>query len=291
MALASGKEVVEGGMSFPVYTGIFPIKVIAVNPTKKELEDIYGRPFKEDPVYHVVDPTTSTQRTLVSFVVRTIPEKCGGKDIIFSPIRIWVNDAFRYKTDKTKVQVCNPYGEFTWLTKEELDTNTKPTDTIFLMEDVRRAYIGEERLLSFLRAALNIPRVENPMTGEVIADKMTAVCRLDTMEKLVKTGDVTEIKKALVAMKMFKMGAGARTTDDNRTYQDWFIDYPMKGGVTDYKWYDNRVRDAKERGGYANTDFGVMPYDIQEYKVKPTEMTTAPTPVAAPAGPMDADEW
>lgn len=290
MAIATGKPVTEGN-SFPVYTGVVPMKIIAINPNKKELEAIYGRPFENDPEYIGVDPKTGIKRLRIDFIGKTIPEKCNGVEMI-TRITTWLNDAVQYNADKTKVKVINPYGQTAWLTKEEFKEKRLPDGipaSLFLMEDPRPCLIGEERLMKIIQAAVNIPRVVADFaTGELIKNKADASCRFDTIKDMVGKGNIAELKSTIPAMKLFKMGAGARITDDNRIYQDWFLDYPMKGGVNDMKYYDAALKRAKSNGGYANTNFGKMPYEVQEYVVKPTNLKAAVADIPVAVG-MDED--
>ena len=289
MAIAAGKPVANGN-SFPVYTGVMPMKVVAVNPTKKELEALYSRAFDKEPEYLRVDPKTGVKSMRVDFICKTESEKCNGVDML-TRISMWVNDAIQYNADKSKVKVINPYGQTTWLTKDEFKEKRLPDNipaSLFLMEDPRPCLIGEERLMKFVQASVNIPRVVADFaTGELIKDKASANCRFDTLKDMISKGNFTELKSIVPAMKLFKMGAGARTTDDNRTYQDWFLDYPMKGGVNDMKYYDAALKKAKANGAYANTNFGNMPYEVKEYVAQPTDLKAIASDIPGAIGIAD----
>ena len=50
MAVAKGKVSSEGG-DIKRYIGVAPVFVLAVNPTKSKLEEIYGTTIENDPVY------------------------------------------------------------------------------------------------------------------------------------------------------------------------------------------------------------------------------------------------
>ena len=50
MAFSAGKESSEGGV-VKRYIGIAPVTVIATNPTKSELETIYGTTLEKDVEY------------------------------------------------------------------------------------------------------------------------------------------------------------------------------------------------------------------------------------------------
>ena len=277
MALATGKPVSENN-NFP---------------DKKELEKIYGRTFEKEPEYLTVDPKTGVKRLRVDFIIQTIPDKCNGIDML-NRVSIWLWDAPQYKADKSKVKVSNAYGQFTWMTKEELKAGILPEGVLpqfFVMDDVRPAFLGEERIVNFLRAAINIPSViKDFSSGELIADKSLANVRLDTMKVMVTKGDVTELKKALPLMKTFKLGAGARSTDDNRIYQDWFIDYPMKGGLNDMQYYAAKVKKAQDNGAYPNTNFGESPFTPKVFEVTPTILKSTENDIPVEVG-MDEDDW
>ena len=50
MAFSAGKESTEGGV-IKRYIGVAPVKVLAVNPTKSELEAIYNTTLEKDVEY------------------------------------------------------------------------------------------------------------------------------------------------------------------------------------------------------------------------------------------------
>lgn len=275
MPIATGKPINEVYVR-QLYTGVLPVKVIAINPTKKELDKIYGRELPgEEPVYFTKDQDGVSHRLRIDFIIRTIAEQCNGIDLI-SRVSFTLRDAIQIKADKTKFKASNKYNQVTWLTKEEfkegrIPENVKPY--FFLLEEVRPMFVGEENLMKFIAAAVNIPNVvANFSSGELIADKSEAECRLDSMKEMVTTGNISELKKLLPVFKAFKLGAGVRTSDDNRTYQDWFIEYPMKFGTRDYQYYASQLDKVRKNGRYSNTDFGVMPFAPTLYTVSPSEI-------------------
>ena len=82
MAFASGTETVE--VSRKLYVGVAPVYVLAVNPSKNKLDEIYGRESKEDPNYigtTEVNGTTMSQ-VRIDFIVKTDSSKCDGIELI-----------------------------------------------------------------------------------------------------------------------------------------------------------------------------------------------------------------
>jgi hypothetical protein len=278
MAVASGKPIIDFSSSRQLYTGVLPVEVVAINPTKRELNKIYGRELPGDePVYFSrTNDGTHAGRLRVDFIVRTIPEKCDGIKLT-GRLSFFLRDSVQYNGDKSKFKAINIYNQTTWLTKEEYKEGRLPEGVkphFFLQDNIRPAYVGEEALMKFIAIAINIPSVYSYATGDIIKNKAEAECRLDSMKEMVTTGNTSELKKLLPAFKIFKIGAGVRTTEDNRTYQDWFVDYPMRFGLNDFKYYDTQIKRAKEVGRYPNTDFGEMPYKPTRYEVKPSKIDT-----------------
>lgn len=275
LALSAGKEVNDSAFSPQVYIGVLPMKVIAINPTKRELETIYNRTSEKEPVYLGTDTNRNVPQIRIDFIVQTIPDKCDGIKLT-SKVSYFLSNSIRYNTDKTKIQICNPYGQFVWVTKEEYEQHLAPVNMpTFIYENIRPAYVGEENLVKFLQASINIPNVIEFDTKQPIKNKVIAECRLDSIKKIF-TGDIKELQNSMPTMKFFKMGAGAKTTDDNKVYQDFFIDYPMKGGVKNLEYYNTQVRTRQDGGGYPHTYFGTMPYKAELYVITPTVEEAVP---------------
>lgn len=294
MAIATGKPVNDAPIR-QLYTGVLPLQILAINPNKKELEKIYGRELPgDDPIYFTKDQDGVSHRLRIEFIVKTLPDKCNGIDMI-GRISFNLRDSIQLKADKTKFKASNKYNQVLWLTKEEykegkLPDNIKPH--FFLLEGVRPMYVGEENLMRFIAAAVNIPNVVADFTsGELIPDKSEAECRFDSMKEMVTTGNITELKRLFPAFKAFKMGAGVRTADDNRTYQDWFIEYPMKFGTRDLKYYAANLDRVRKSGRYASTNFGEMPFTPSVYTIAPSATPTASNEIPEPKVPVStADE-
>ncbi len=274
MAFAAGSEAATFTPQ-PVYTGIMPIQIVAINPTKEELGKLQNRVIEKDLVYLDKDPNTGTARLRLDFYVQSTKES----DVdVLSKFAIWVTPEKRFNADKSKVQVVNPYGQFAWVTKEQMETNTPPENfPNFLMEDVRPAFVGEERLTMLLQTAINIPRVIN-FEGNVIANKQDALSRMDDIKAMATTGNIKELKSYMASMKIFKMLAGARITEDNRVFQDWFVDVPIRGGARNVDFVAKRLANVQEFGGYKNTNFGPSDFELRDFTLTPTnpsEVTAA----------------
>lgn len=89
---------------FKKYVGVGSSFVIAVNPTKKELETIYGHEIPNAPEY-VVD-TDRGKEARITFVVKTDPSVNNGIEII-NRVMFTLRNAPAYNKDESKVQVIS----------------------------------------------------------------------------------------------------------------------------------------------------------------------------------------
>ena len=177
MAIASNnseEQVAGGGVS--LYTGIAPVKVVAVNPTLQELHDL-GIKVKEEPSYSVTfskDDGTDREFAKVVFWVEHAEPNFKTK------VEFLVQNTPRANKDGGKFQWVNNKAQFSW-------GATSPAEVYdwFKDEGVRKAFVGEDALISFVRAWANVGN-----DGD---------CYLDTMAKIV-TGDVTELKQLVSAL-------------------------------------------------------------------------------------------
>ena len=148
MAFASGKssEVTE----VKRYIGVAPVYAIAVNPNKKQLEEIYNTTVENEPSY-ISENEDKVKQVRIDFITKTDPEKCNGIEIT-PRVTFFISNEVRYNRDKTKVQVINKYGETTWLPVEDAKAGRVPESlSWFEPADFRPAYVGEEELTGFIR--------------------------------------------------------------------------------------------------------------------------------------------
>lgn len=278
MAFSKGKESTEGSV-VKRYIGVAPVFVLGVNPSKFELEKLYGIELENAPEY-----LTETEigqegdkhkvpQVRIDFIVQTDPEKCNGIDMK-TKVSFFLAKEVRYNRDGTKVQVINKYGETTWLPIENAKAGTVPESlSWFEPADFRPAFIGEEELTAFIKAYLNIPNKSyRKKNGEVveIPNKADAEARLDKVQDYFK-GDFSELRNviALQPKNKVKCMFGVKTTDDNKQYQAVYTQKFLKNNVTDYSKLDEELQERKANGAYPNVEFSIC--DLKEYVVEPTD--------------------
>lgn len=298
MAVAKGKESTEGDLKR--YTGVAPCFIKGVNPTKKQLEEIYENSQDKDPVYiGEVEVTEGDNRVKypnvrLNFLALPDPEKTG-VDIKPISVSMFLQKRYRYNRDKSKVQVIDKYGRTAWVTIDQCKNHEIPVYSngpANLDKDYRPAYVGEEELTNFLIAYLNIPAVMRYSTAEkkwyMVEHPEESECRLDHIEDYFK-GDFSEIKEALALQpnNKVKILFGIKTDNEGRQYQTAYTQMFLRNNVSDYSKLDKDVQERKNAGAYSTTEFEVT--DFHEYTVKSTSITdnTAVDPFTPGSNPWD----
>ena len=279
MAVKVGKESVEG--SFKMYKGMAAFNIVAVNPTKAELEALTGRELENEPEY-VGKTDEGKEQVRVVFYGKTAPDaKLNNGIEMLVPISFMLTKDYRVGQTSGKYQIIDKFGRTAWATKEEVQSKAIPQYTsgpANISADYRLAWQGEEFLTDFLIQWLNIPgpavykdkvwvMKENTDDSEVSLD----------MAALFK-GDVKELKElvTLAAAYIVKGAVGIRTVDNEngtRQYQAVFTRKFAKNAVTDYSKIDAAITEFQNAGGAPGTEFSTQP--LHENVVEATTFTPA----------------
>lgn len=292
MAFATGSESTEGAI-VRRYIGVAPVFIKMVNPTKAEMEAFYNTTLDKEPEYvgtSEVGPEgnkRTVQQVRLTFMAQTVADKCNGIDMK-TPISFYVRNEFRYNNERTKVQIVNPYGEFTWvpvnLPDGSQNNKLEGAPEWFTNVNSRPAYVGEEEVTGFIKAYLNIPGLSyRKKDGTVVRidDPKNAEARLENIADYFK-GNFAELKRVIAYQANNKVKAlfGVKTTNDNKQYQDVYIQKFLKNAVTDVSGLEKDMKDRKAAGSYPNTEFEIC--DLRVYEVGATSFA-APQSAAAPA--------
>lgn len=276
MALAQGKESTEG-LEIKRYIGVAPVYVLAVNPNKAKLEELYGRSLDKEPEY--VTEKDGVKSARIDFIVKTNAEKCDGIELI-TKVSFFVANEFMFNKEKTKTKIIDKYGRTAWATKEELKEKAIPqysSGPANIDKDYRQCYRGEEELTEFLKAYLNIDNVQtyDSATGKWKMVEHPEMCeaRLDHIEDYFKS-NFKELVDGVNSQpnNQVKVLFGVKTTDDNKQYQDVFTQKVLRNGVRKYNTLQAVLDEKKANGSYPNTEFEVCA--LKEYGVEPTNFGT-----------------
>lgn len=284
MAFGKGNESTEG-IQITRYTGVASVLVKGVNPTKEELEKFYGRDIENAPEYIGVAEVNGEQvlQVRLDFLVEADPDKyknAEGKSIgLKSRVTLFLRKAHRVSS-AGKMQIIDKYGRTAWATPQEIEArqipvygNGKPAN---IDADYRLAYNGEEDLIKFLIAYLNIPSCQRYVNGEWVMNDATKLpdseAMLDHIDDYFK-GDVKELKNILSYQPNNKVKVlfGVRTAEDGRQYQTVYTRMFLKNNVTDYSRLDREVQETKASGALSTSEFDVT--ELHEYVVTPTDFS------------------
>ena len=276
LTIGKTQESTEASQGFKRYIGVGSAYVVAVNPTKEELEKIEGREIVNMPDY-VVD-TEDGKEARVMFVVKTDPESNGGIEFT-QRVTFTLRNEPDYNRDKTSVRVIDRFGNSARVNVEDAKNGVKLASNLKIDQTkYRMACRGEVDLVSFLKTYLCVPSSLNYVNGTwTVKDNADADCLfgLDEIKKYFQ-GDFSEVKSAIKLQpnNKIKLLFGVRTADDNRQYQsvaaraDFFL--RNSAGSSALNKLEKDLKNAKDNGAFPTTEFEVC--ELKEYEVQPTNL-------------------
>jgi len=267
------------------YIGVGSSKVLAVNPDKKELEELLGHEVANAPEY-LSKSDEGTDIVRVSFVVRTDPEQCGGIEAT-NLISFFVRNEGSFNADHTKMQVIDEYGNSSWALVEDAKMGKRiqhDGKDAKIAPKYRPAFRGESDLVAFLKAYLGVEDVFNYINGSwMMRDGNLDDYKfgLEHIKDYFK-GDVSELREALKLQpnNKVKLLYGIRNTDRGQ-FQTIST---REGTVLRNSAGSNALARVEKRLAAItpqDTVYQVCP--LREYEVKATDFS------AAPAATQDSD--
>lgn len=284
MAFGQGQVSTEE-VSFKKYIGVASVNVLAVNPTKEKLEEIYGRELSKAPEYTEETEVNGEKvaKVRIDFVIKADNEKykdADGKPVeLISKISFFLANRYKYNSENTKVQVKDKYGRFAWVTVEQAKNHEIPqysNGPANIDKDYKPAYDGEEDLINFVKTFLNIPSCQNYIDGKWVmkdADKL-ADCEasLDHISDYFK-GDTSELSTILSYQPTNKVKVlfGIKNSNDGKQFQTVYNKMVLRNNVRDYGKLDANVKETQSRGSMSTSEFDCT--DLHEYVVKATDLS------------------
>lgn len=284
MAFGQGQVSTEE-VSFKKYIGVASVNVLAVNPTKEKLEEIYGRELSKAPEYTEETEINGEKvaKVRIDFVIKADNEKykdADGKPVeLISKISFFLANRYKYNSENTKVQVKDKYGRFAWVTVEQAKNHEIPqysNGPANIDKDYKPAYDGEEDLINFVKTFLNIPSCQNYIDGKWVmkdADKL-ADCEasLDHISDYFK-GDTSELSTILSYQPTNKVKVlfGIKNSNDGKQFQTVYNKMVLRNNVRDYGKLDANVKETQSRGSMSTSEFDCT--DLHEYIVKGTDLS------------------
>lgn len=273
MAIKVGKKSEEG--VFKLYKGVGAFNILAVNPSKTELERLTGRTIEEEPVYTGKDEDGNSF-VRVTFYAKTNPEARVNNGIeLLLPISFTLVKASRVGQQSGNIQVIDKYGRTAWATPADVEAKAIPQYSggpANISADYRPAVRGEEQLVNFLIKWLNIPGPANYKDGKWIMKDNPEDSEVELNLTKMFAGDMSELIEIvhMAAAYLVKAAVGIRTTDDGKQYQAVFTRDFVKNAITDYSKLDEAIVSFQNNGGAPNTEYDVNP--LHENVVESTKI-------------------
>lgn len=260
-----------------LYIGYTPVKVLAVNPTKDELEKYFG-PQQNEPNYNgtAVVNGKEVPQIRIEFILEA--KKPNSEETFYTRLSFFLNKGYAANKTNTKVQVIDTYGRKVWALNEDIANHRIPVFSNGQQAKIDKNYrpliIGEDRLILLIRAlfCLNDPERWDSNTNSYVPrvgeDLQRCEGILDNTKDFFK-GDLTEIKNAI---KMAENNSvyvlfGVRTGQDGRQFQTVYNSMFVR---------KNRKADSVSKD-FDKALLEFCPNDSEFRAVPLTEFTVTPT--------------
>lgn len=296
-----GQEISEGGAR-KFHTGAENFKVVAVNPTKAELEVIYGREINYEPEY---SGTTTVkdgdgEREVNQIRLDFFLSNQDKENPINTKASFYVADT-HHKSQTGKLKVINDFGRTTWLTEADVKSGDVPQNMQWYnAAGIKVARRGEEEVIDFLVNLLNLPFDLSKVT-----DVSDAHARISKSEwATIFSGNVS-IFNDVIGSTNNKIGVvlGVKTKADGGQMQTIYNRKTLRQYIVGstkpdrFKWILKDIKDATANGAFGNVDFGPDDLELRVFSVTPTQLSMDNAPAEAdafagsPAGESTEDDW
>lgn len=282
------EESSEASEGFDRYVGLGTSRVLAINPTKAELEKIYGREIQNDPEYTV--ERDDQKGVIVDIIVQTDPELCDGIDMI-NHLRFNLFPTKQTNKDGSKVRIVDNYGNAQWMLIEDANAHKKcltaDGNPQKIDDNYRIAFTGEADILDFLRKFLFNKDSFNMPNGTWTkkADADDVVIGFEDPKKLF-SGNVSEVKEliALQPNNKIKLLYGVKKVENAETgkisyRQTVCSSYDLmlrnNASASAISQLEKNLKSSKDAGLFAKVEYAVQ--KLKKWEVQPTNLTQAPT--------------
>jgi hypothetical protein len=275
----AGKEVTEGG-GIKLHTGAENFKVVGINPTKAELEVIYGREINFDPEYIGESTVSDADGERIVPQIRLDFYLANEDDSLKTKIQFYVSNT-HHKSQTGKYKVINSFGKDTWLDEDSIKAKVMPDNMQWYKADgVKVAKRGEVELISFLVNLLNLP-----FNLDKVDDVSEAYAKI-SKEEWVKifSGDVS-VLRGVIESTNNKVGVllGVKTKGDGKLVQTTFNRHTMRqyslssNRVDKFKYILKDLDEAVAAGAFGNVNFGPRDLSLREFELTPSVINSENT--------------
>ena len=258
-------------------TGIGAAKVVAVNPTMKQINDAFGRELFTQEQQYVRDVEYDGKKFKsvdVTFLLKFDPEikeNNGYSDLHFLTFRLQNRVLANSDENNPKVQVIDEYGRTAWVTTKEYENREIPVyknGPARISKNYRGCYRGEENLIKFIAALRCVPDIDvwNKTTQkwEINSREEPDNCKKEiTIEDLKKifAGDFSPVRSWIEGYEnsIVKVLLGVRTGEDGRKYSVIYDGAFLNQYQRSTTQLTRALSEDVARGRYGDTVFKIGP--------------------------------
>ncbi len=247
-------------------TGCLPAQVVAVNPTKAELEAL-GINIKEEPTYKGDKEGVATLRVDFWLSNSKLEYLDGDKMVqvtkpFITKASYWIENKIE-RSQAGNVQIINDYVQDARSASVEALKDNPNMTKWFQLDGVREAYTGEVQLLKTIFKWLGFSN-GNKEKG-IPADKLKLS---KNISQIITSGDVSELKGLIKSCQengngiKFLLGVEEKA---GKMYQTVYTSFPMTPATKNYDKLNEALNGEynKFKGDYQNS------FELKLYKVKP----------------------
>lgn len=261
--MKNSKPIQENSGSFKRYIGYGTFQIVCVNPNKAKLEEL-GIKVDTEPVYHGED----ADKIPFSYIDVYLKKSNMNNDIpeFLVKVRFFFKKKAITSKDGKSVLTINNYGVTTFIPGEHAKLKTVPENLSWYKFPYNIAFEGQREFTDFLKAFFGIPNLQyKKADGTIVTidNPSDAEVGLDSWGNLFK-GDFSEIKiLENYPENKVRILLGVKKTDDNKLYQDVFMQYFGKVNNTSTAQVTKKLEEAIANGRYSKTEFIVE--EIREH--------------------------
>lgn len=293
------------GVDFKLYTGAENFKVVALNPTKEEMEKMYGRELNFTPEYKGKITVQDTDGEREVDQIRLDFFLANEDNSITTKLQFYIANT-HHKSQTGSYKVINNYGRSTWMQKEHIQNKTLPAgyEKWYHVDGLKVAKRGEPELLDFLINLLNLPmkldKVEDLNDALAYISKEVWADMFDKQDFSFLRGIIANTNNKIgVLMGVKTKGDGKLTqTTFNRSTMRQYVLGGNKSNEEKFKYILKDLDEAKANGAFSNVEFGPRDLAVREFSVAPTTINSDNTnqldvfaTADVPTTTNDAEDW
>jgi hypothetical protein len=262
------------------FTGLCPFRIMAVNPTKEELETLTGISFQNDIVYSGDKDGVATMR--LDFWMNNPEATYVDEKGVEQNINLWRKFSIFIENNKStskngNKRIVNDLLQATWASDVQAVADNENMSWFSQNHNSREAYVGEVELLEFFKKLLGLS------SGSTFKGILPDEVKLSTPWSKLINGDVKELRGYINEANAVGNGLtfllGVKITDDGKMYDDVYNKYYQASKNKKTEGFTKSLTD--EYGEFKSDYQNSLKFQLYTGTAPLIAPSSAPAPVAA----------